>query len=94
MNVTLIVGGKMLMALRCHGCWNALVLSMSCMRIFCPSQATYMQGCHGANKDAMVQTEPCSKVKAVWGIGTGWQESKQHILLLCSGEVKGFNAVQ
>ena len=57
---------KNLMALRCHGFWNALVFSMSCCA--CGSSAPAKQR---ICKDAMVQTGPCSQVKAVWGIGAG-----------------------
>ena len=73
------VGRKNRMTLWCHGCWSKLALSMPCCACGCSAPARQL-----ICKDAIVQTGPCSQVKAVasWSIGTGWLLSKQNIVLL------------
>ena len=45
-----------------------------CMWILHPNQASSLQGCHGVNHAILAVKN--------WGIGSGWQQSKQNSVLL------------
>ena len=45
-----------------------------CMWILHPNQASCLQGCHGVNHAILAVKN--------WGIGSGWQQSKQNSVLL------------
>ena len=44
------------------------------MWMLCPNQASSLQGCHGVNCAILAVKN--------WGIGSGWQQSKQNSVLL------------
>ena len=47
---------------------------LRCMWMLCPNQASSLQGHHGVNCAALAVNN--------WGIGSGWQQSKQNSVLL------------
>ena len=71
------------------GCWEAAPVArkgawawkcigaqyvLLCMWMLCPNQASSLQGCHGVNCVTLAVEN--------WGIGSGWQQSKQNSVLL------------